>query len=193
MPQVLNYENFKLRYEEIEKRRMRRFLFTDAEETFTVVEHPVIYFEGETTKSGYTVKRGSMVEIPVQSKTRPEIKYILTNERILAEIYAAAKGDLIGKTFHIVVDENGGVVVEVIPQENVNKETSSSASEQNANSGWLEEARNLIIALNLIREEDIPSIANVLMARGWASDRDDAVKKARELLTANRLLPSVDE
>ena len=191
MPQVLNYENFKLRYEEMEKRRMRRFLFADAEETFTVVEHPVIYFEGETTKSGYTVKRGSMVEIPVQSKTRPEVKYILTNERILAEIYAAAKGDLIGKTFHIVVDENGGVVVEVVPQENVNKETaSSSAPEQNANSGWIEEARNLIIALNLIREEDIPSIANVLIARGWASDRDDAMKKARELLIANNLISS---
>ena len=189
MPQVLNYENFKLRYEEIEKRRMRRFLFTDAEETFTVVEHPVIYFEGETTKSGYTIKRGSMVEIPVQSKTRPEIKYILTNERILAEIYAAAKGDLIGKTFHIVVDENGAVVVEVVPRENVNKET-SSAPEQKANSGWLEEARNLIIALNLIKEEDIPSIANVLMARGWASDRDDAMKKARELLMANNLISS---
>jgi len=187
MPQVLNYENFKLRYEEIEKRRMRRFLFTDAEETFTVVEHPVIYFEGETTKSGYTVKRGSMVEIPVQSRTRPEVKYILTNERILAEIYTVAKGDLIGKTFHIVVDENGGVVVEVVPQENVNKET-SSAPEQKGNSGWFEEARNLIIALNLIREEDIPSIANVLMARGWASDRDDAMKKARELLMANNLI-----
>jgi len=188
MPQVLNYENFKLRYEEIEKRRMRRFLFTDAEETFTVTEHPVIYFEGETTKCGYTVKRGSMVEIPVQSKTHPEVKYILTNERILAEIYAVAKGNLIGKTFHIVVHENGGVVVEVISQENVNKETSSSASEQKMNSGWLEEARNLIIALNLIREEDIPSIANVLMARGWASDRDDAMKKAKELLMANNLI-----
>ena len=190
MPQVLNYENFKLRYEEIEKRRMRRFLFTDADETFTVTEHPVIYFEGETTKSGYTVKRGSMVEIPVQSRTRPEVKFILTNERILAEIYAAAKGELIEKTFHIVIDENGGVVVEVIPQENVNKETSSSASEQKANSGWIEEARNLIVALNLIREEDIPSIANVLMARGWASDRDDAMKKARELLMANNLISS---
>jgi len=188
MPQVLNYENFKLRYEEIEKRRMRRFLFSDAEEMFTVVEHPVIYFEGETTKSGYTVKRGSMVEIPVQSKTRPEIKYILTNERILAEIYAAAKGDLIGRTFHIVVDENGGVAVEVVPQENVNKEISSSALEQKGNSGWLEEARNLIIALNLIREEDIPSIANVLMARGWASDRDDAMKKAKELLMVNNMI-----
>ncbi|RLG92272.1 hypothetical protein DRO37_09410, partial [Candidatus Bathyarchaeota archaeon] len=147
----------------------------------------VIYFEGETTKSGYTVKRGSMVEIPVQSKTRPEVKYILTNERILAEIYTVAKGDLIGKTFHIVVDENGGVVVEVVPQENVNKET-SSAPEQKGNSGWFEEARNLIIALNLIKEEDIPSIANVLMARGWASDRDDAMKKARELLMANNLI-----
>lgn len=188
MPQVLNYENFKLRYEEMEKRRMRRFLFADAEETFTVVEHPVIYFEGETTKSGYTVKRGSMVEIPVQSRTRPEVKYILTNERILAEIYAAAKGDLVGRTFHIVVDENGSVVVEVVPQENVNKEISASAPEQKANSGWLEEAKNLIIALNLIREEDIPSIANVLMARGWASDRDDAMKKAKELLMANNLI-----
>jgi len=190
MPQVLNYENFKLRHEEIEKRRMRRFLFADAEETFKVVEHPVIYFEGETTKSGYTVKRGSMVEIPVQSKTRPEVKYILTNERILAEIYAVAKGDLIGKNFHIVVDENGGVVVEVVPQENVNKEISSSTSEQKENSGWLEEARNLIIALNLIREEDIPNIANVLIARGWASDRDDAMKKARELLMASNLISS---
>ncbi|RLG02025.1 MAG: hypothetical protein DRN49_00100 [Thaumarchaeota archaeon] len=190
MPQVLNYENFKLRYEEIEKRRMRRFLFTDTEETFTVTEHPVIYFAGETTKSGYTVKRGSMVEIPVQSKTRTEVKYILTNERILAEIYAVAKGDLVGQTFHIVVDENGGVVVEVVPQENVNKETSSSTPEQKSSSGWLEEARNLIIALNLIREEDIPSIANVLMARGWASDRDDAMEKARELLIANNLISS---
>jgi len=188
MPQVLNYENFKLRYEEIEKRRMRRFLFTDADETFTVTEHPVIYFEGETTKSGYTVKRGSIVEIPVQSKIRQEVKYILTNERILAEIYAVAKGDLIGKTFHIVVDENGGVVVEVVPQENVNKGI-PSASEQETNSeSWFEEAKNLIIALNLIREEDVPSIANVLMARGWASDRDDAMKKAKELLIANNLV-----
>lgn len=183
MPQVLDYENFKLRYEELEKRRMRRFLFTDAEETFTVTEHPVIYFEGETTKSGYTVKRGSMVEIPVESKTRPEVKFILTNERILAEIYSAAKGDLVGKTFHVIVDANGRVVVEVVSEGDANREIpTSAASEQNTKPEWITEARNLIIALNLIREEDIPSIANLLMARGWASSRDEAMQYARELL-----------
>jgi len=183
MPQVLDYENFKLRYEEIEKRRMRRFLFTDAEETFTVTEHPIIYFEGETTKSGYTVKRGSMVEIPVESQTRPEVKFILTNERILAEIYSAAKGDLVGKTFHIVVNENGQTTVEMVSGENTDKKTASSTpAGDDIKPQWWEQAKKLIIALGFMKEEDVPNIAQLLIAQGWVSNQDEAMRYAEELL-----------
>ena len=183
MPQVLDYENFKLRYEEIEKRRMRRFLFTDAEEIFTVTEHPVIYFEGETMKSGYTVKRGSMVEIPVKSQTRPEVKFILTNERILAEIYSVAKGNLVGKTFHVVVDENGETTAEIVSEGNTDKETThSTPAEDNIKPQWWEQAEKIMIALGFTKEEDIPNIAQVLIARGWATNQDEAMRYARELL-----------
>ena len=173
MPQVLNYESFKARLEEIKSRRQRLFLFSDADETFTIKEHPTIYFEGETMRCGYTVKNRSLVEIPIESKTRPEVKYLITNENILAEIYQTVKGDLINKTLRVQVDSEGNAKVEILENNNQSESTADEKPE------WWSQAQNLVIALGLDNPDDV---AKVLIAQGWATSDEQAREFARSLL-----------
>ena len=174
MPQVLDYENFKARLEEIEKRRQRVFLFSDADEIFIIKEHPTIYFEGETMRCGYTVKNRALVEIPVECKTRPEVKFIITNENILATIYQTVKGDLVNKTLRVKVDSEGNAEVEIINSQSENKSTNKP--------DWWQQAKNIIIALGMQTPDELDNIAKVLIAQGWANE-ENAQELARALLS----------
>ncbi|UYL64800.1 MAG: hypothetical protein QIT35_gp04 [Methanophagales virus PBV299] len=180
MPTVLSYENFEARYKELQSRRKRRFLFTDASIVVKVKDFPVLYFEGETTKSGYTVKRGSMVEIPVESKEYPELEYLLTNERVLAAIYEKAKGDIPGKTFKITVDEDGNPEIEtVITYEDNHSSNFVMNGNGKENSDIEETIKSLVQTMKLT---DINSIANLILAQGWAQNMEEAKERARRIL-----------
>ena len=185
MPTVLSYENFEARYKELQNRRKRRFLFTDASIVVKVKDFPVLYFEGETTKSGYTVKRGSMVEIPVESKEYPELEWLLTNERVLAAIYEKAKGEIPGKTFKITVDENGNPDIEtVIVYEEENNSATPMNGNGNGNGDMEETIISLVEAMNLT---DVNSIANLIIAQGLARSIDEAKEKAEKILKRRRV------
>jgi len=188
MPTVLSYENFEARYKELQNRRKRRFLFTDASIVVKVKDFPVLYFEGETTKSGYTVKRGSMVEIPVESKEYPELEWLLTNERVLAAIYEKAKGEIPGKTFKITVDENGNPDIETVivcsPPEPSASGNGDGNGNGNGNGDMEETIISLVEAMNLT---DVNSIANLIIAQGLARSIDEAKEKAEKILKRRRV------